>query len=49
MNTLGEKFPWGIWRLGEAMPDKPKEWDDCKFLKREVYEQPSPTMYFAFF
>ena len=49
MNTLEEKFPWGIWRLGETMPDKPKEWDDCKFLKREVYEQPSPTMYFAFF
>ena len=25
MNTLGKKFPWGIWRLGETMPDKPKE------------------------
>lgn len=49
MNTLGEKFPWVIWRLGETMPDKPKEWGDCKFLKREVIEQPPPTMYFAFF
>ena len=24
VNTLGEKFPWGIWRLEETMLDKPK-------------------------
>ena len=49
MNTLRDKFPWGIWRLGETMPDKPKEWGDCRFLKREVIEQPSPTMHFFLF
>ena len=24
VNTLGEKFRWGIWRLEETMLDKPK-------------------------
>ena len=31
MNTLGEKFSWGIWRLRETMADKPKERGDRRF------------------